>query len=237
MSSPHQSVPPGKSSHTAETGSSTGSSSAAAGKRTVIRVTQLAYLGVVVLALGVFLFVVGWPKLLWWLMLLPVAVIVWIARTRTVVSDDGLDLRRVFSSRHLDWEQIKGVSIPKRGYVRAHLADESVVSLPAVGYDQLRKLITASDGRLPDVFAAEQAKRQAEWEARQEAKRLEAEKAAQSEDAAGAPDAPRAADAEQPADTDTTAGTGGIAENETAGEAEQPGAGEARPGETGSDTD
>lgn len=173
MSSPHQSVPPDESSHTAETGSSTGSSSAATGERTVIRVTQLAYLGVVVLALCVFLFVVGWPKLLWWLMLLPVAVVVWIARTRTVVSESGLDLQRVFSSRHLDWEQIKGVSIPKRGYVRAHLADDSVVALPAVGYDKLRKLITASDGRLPDVFAAEEAKRQAEWEARQEAKKLE----------------------------------------------------------------
>lgn len=184
MSSPHQSVPPGKSSHTAETGSSTGSSSAATGHRTVIRVTQLAYLGVVVLTLGVFLFVVGWPKLLWWLMLLPVAVVVWIARTRTVVSDEGLDLRRVFSSRHLDWDQVEGVSIPKRGYVRAHLADETVVGLPAVGYDQLRKLITASHGRLPDVFAAEEAKRQAEWEARQEAKKAEAAESAQSEDSA-----------------------------------------------------
>ncbi|WP_084495056.1 PH domain-containing protein [Nocardia shimofusensis] len=221
MSSPHQSVPPGKSSHTAETGSSTGSSSAAAGHRTVIRVTQLAYLGVVVLALGVFLFVVGWPKLLWWLMLLPVVVVVWIARTRTVVSDDGLDLRRVFSSRHLDWEQVKGVSIPKRGYVRAHLADDSVVSLPAVGYDQLRKLITASQGRLPDVFAAEEAKRQAEWEARREAEK--AEESAQAEETSDAPatsDAPKTGDTtktsdttktgdtEKPADTGTTPETG-----------------------------
>ncbi|HLS79334.1 MAG TPA: PH domain-containing protein [Nocardia sp.] len=185
MSSPHQSVPPGKSSHTAETGSSTGSSSAATGRRTVIRVTQLAYLGVVVLTLGVFLFVVGWPKVLWWLMLLPVAVIVWIARTRTVVSDSGLELRKVFSSRHLDWEQVKGVSIPKRGYVRAHLADDSQVPLPAVGYDQLRKLIKASGGRLPDVFAAEEAKRQAEWEARQAEREAEAAKAESSAQAAG----------------------------------------------------
>lgn len=214
MSSPHQSVPPGKSSHTAETGSSTGSSSAAAGHRTVIRVTQLAYLGVVVLALGVFLFVVGWPKLLWWLMLLPVAVVVWIARTRTVVSDDGLDLRRVFSSRHLDWEQIKGVSIPKRGYVRAHLADESVVSLPAVGYDRLRTLITASQGRLPDVFAAEEAKRQAEWEARQEARKAEDEKAAGAEGSATAGDADdmsgtsKTSDADHASDADQTSAAG-----------------------------
>jgi len=229
-------VPPDKSSHTAETGSSTGSSSAATGHRTVIRVTQLAYLGVVVLALGVFLFVVGWPKLLWWLMLLPIAVIVWIARTRTVVSETGLDLRRVFSSRHLDWEQIKGVSIPKRGYVRAHLADESVVALPAVGYDQLRKLITASEGRLPDVFADEEAKRQAEWEARQEAKKLEAEQAAQAEDAASASDTTKTGDTEKgvaEGSVDTEKGV----DTEKAPDAEQPGAGETPADETGSGKD
>ncbi|WP_280180349.1 PH domain-containing protein [Nocardia farcinica] len=181
MSSPHQSVPPGKSSHTAATGSSTGSSSGAVAERAVIRITPLAYLGVVVLALCVFLFFVGWPAGLWWLLLIPVAVAVWVARTRTVVTGDGLELRTVLGSRRLDWAQIKGVSIPKRGFARAHLADDSTVALPAVSYDQLRKLIAASRGRLPDVFgAAAQAERASE----------DAEAASATDDAPGT-DSPR----------------------------------------------
>ncbi|WP_433657865.1 PH domain-containing protein [Nocardia sp. CA-128927] len=74
---------------------------------------------------------VGWPIALWWLLLIPVAVVVWIARTRTTVSNEGLDLRAVFGSRHLDSSQVAGVPIPKRGFVKAHLIDDTDVKLPA----------------------------------------------------------------------------------------------------------
>jgi len=190
VSSPHQSVPPAKSSHTPTVGSATGSSpepaapnspEPAAPKQTVqvIRVTQMAYLGVVVLLFCVFFAFVGWPIGLWWLLLLPVAAAVWIARTRTTVSETGLDLRTVFGSRHLDWAQVAGVSIPKRGFVRAHLADDTDVKLPAVSYDRLRDLIRASNGRIPDLFAAEAAAREAEYEAREaETKKAESEASA-----------------------------------------------------------
>ncbi|WP_433683589.1 PH domain-containing protein [Nocardia sp. CA-119907] len=178
MSSPHQSVPPAKSSHTPAAGSETGSSpEPTEPKQTmqVIRITQMAYLGVVVLLFCVFFAFVGWPIGLWWLLLLPVAAAVWIARTRTTVSEGGLDLRTVFGSRHLDWAQVAGVSIPKRGFVRAHLSDDTDVKLPAVSYDRLRDLIRASNGRIPDLFAAEAAARAAEREA--EAKTAEAKTA------------------------------------------------------------
>ncbi|MEV6136775.1 PH domain-containing protein [Nocardia sp. NPDC051990] len=167
MSSPHQSVPPAKSSHTPAAGSETGSSpEPTEPKQTVqvIRITQMAHLGVVVLLFCVFFAFVGWPIGLWWLLLLPVAAAVWIERTRTTVSEDGLDLRTVFGSRHLDWAQVAGVSIPKRGFVRAHLTDDTNVKLPAVSYDRLRDLIRASNGRIPDLFAAEAAAREAEYE-------------------------------------------------------------------------
>ncbi|MEV6340766.1 PH domain-containing protein [Nocardia vinacea] len=177
MSSPHQSVPPAKSSHTPAAGSETGSSpEPTEPKQTaqVIRITQMAYLGVVVLLFCVFFAFVGWPIGLWWLLLLPVAAAVWIERTRTTVSEDGLDLRTVFGSRHLDWAQVAGVGIPKRGFVRAHLTDDTEVKLPAVSYDRLRDLIRASNGRIPDLFAAEAAAREAEYAAR-EAEEREAE--------------------------------------------------------------
>ncbi|MBF6349031.1 PH domain-containing protein [Nocardia flavorosea] len=119
----------------------------------MIRMTRLAFLGVFILAMCVFFPIVGWPAALFWLALIPIAAIVWILRTQTTVSPNGLDLRSVFSSRHIDWEQLKGVSIPKRGYVRAHLDDDTEVPLPAVSYDRLRDLVDASGGRIPDPFA------------------------------------------------------------------------------------
>ncbi|MCA2206656.1 PH domain-containing protein [Nocardia rosealba] len=214
MSSPHQSVPPAKSSHTADETTATGRPARPGGLRAagpgrlaaiaavvlaylifvvvgtvqdwslglriglivptavvvwlliprresgpmpgvhVIGVPRLAYIGVLVLAFCVFFAFVGWPIALWWLLLAPVIAVWWVMRTHTTVSDAGLDLSTMVSSKHLDWAQVKGISIPKRGYIRARLADDSEVKLPAVGYDRLRELIEASEGRLPDVFAA-----------------------------------------------------------------------------------
>ncbi|MFI6041379.1 PH domain-containing protein [Nocardia sp. NPDC051321] len=176
MSSPHQSVPPAKSSHTAPEGSDTGGGSAA----TVIRIPRLAFLGVFILFMCVFFMFVGWPIGLWWLLLIPVAVTVWVLRTQTTVSPDGLDLRTVFGSRHLDWSQLKGVRIPKRGYVRADLVDGTEVKLPAVSYDRVRDLAVASQGRIPDPYAVPPAApkpAEAEAEANAESKTAESKTA------------------------------------------------------------
>lgn len=149
MSSPHQSVPPSESSHTSAATTDTGS----ARNARVIRIPRLAFLGVFILLMCVFFPFVGWPAGLWWLLLIPVVVLAWVLRTQTTVSDAGLDLRTLFGSRHLDWGQVKGVRIPKRGYVRADLTDGSEAKLPAVSYDRLRDLAVASNGRIPDPFA------------------------------------------------------------------------------------
>ncbi|MFR9752017.1 PH domain-containing protein [Nocardia sp. 004] len=119
----------------------------------MIRISRLSLLGVLILLLCVFFPFVGWPAALWWLLLIPVVVLVWILRTQTTVSDAGLELRTMFGSRRLDWTQIRGVRIPKRGYVRADLTDGTEVALPAVSYDRLRELAAASAGRIPDPFA------------------------------------------------------------------------------------
>ncbi|WP_051021006.1 PH domain-containing protein [Nocardia araoensis] len=123
----------------------------------VIRIPRLAFLGVFILLMCVFFPFVGWPAGLWWLLLIPVAVLAWVLRTQTGVSDAGLELRTLFGSRHLDWGQLKGVRIPKRGYVRADLTDGTEVKLPAVSYDRLRDLAAFSGGRIPDPFAEAEA--------------------------------------------------------------------------------
>ncbi|WP_280235520.1 PH domain-containing protein [Nocardia cyriacigeorgica] len=105
------------------------------------------------LVLCVFFPFVGWPAAFWWLFALPIAVSVWILRTQTTVSGAGLDLRTVFGARHIDWARVRGIRIPKRGYIRVHLDDDSEAKLPAVTYDRLRELVDASGGRIPDPFA------------------------------------------------------------------------------------
>ncbi|WP_280259196.1 PH domain-containing protein [Nocardia wallacei] len=119
----------------------------------MIRIPRLGHIGVLILLFCVAFPFFGWPAVLWVLFAIPAAVSLWIERSRTTVSEGGLRLRTVFGSRHLDWSQIKGLRIPKRGFVRAHLTDDSEVALPAVSYDRLPLLVAASNGRIPDPFA------------------------------------------------------------------------------------
>jgi hypothetical protein len=119
----------------------------------VIRIPRLAHLGVFILLFCAAFPFFGWPAVLWILFLIPIAAAWWVERSRTTVSAGGLDLRTIFGSRHVDWSQIQGLRIPKRGWVRAHLSDDSEVALPAVSYDRLKDLVAASDGRIPDPFA------------------------------------------------------------------------------------
>lgn len=144
MSSPQQSVPPAQSSHTAAGGTDTGR---------VIRIPRLGHLGVFILLFCVAFPFFGWPAVLWILFLIPIAAAWWVERSRTTVSGRGLDLRTTFGSRHIDWSQVQGLRIPKRGWVRVHLTDGSEAALPAVSYDRLKDLVAASGGRIPDPFA------------------------------------------------------------------------------------
>ncbi|MEU4415147.1 PH domain-containing protein [Nocardia salmonicida] len=249
MSSPHQSVPPAKSSHTTDEGTDTGRPSRPGGLRAVgpgrlaaigavvlaylifvvvgtvqdwslgvriglivpvavivwllvprktdtptpgvhvIGVPRLAYIGVLVLAFCVFFPFVGWPVALWPLLLAPVIAVWWVVRTQTTVSEAGLDLSSMTKKKHLDWARVKGISIPKRGYVRARLDDDSEVKLPAVGYDRLRELIEASGGRLPDVFAAAEAAEAERLAAERATAKAESDAKAETEAKATEPDA------------------------------------------------
>jgi hypothetical protein len=87
------------------------------------------------------------PRLLF--LLIPIAAAVFIARTRTQVGRDGIDVRALFGRRWLPWEQLRGLSISGRS-VYAVCRDGSV-RLPCVRVSDLNALATASAGRLPDI--------------------------------------------------------------------------------------
>ncbi|MRH93201.1 PH domain-containing protein [Nocardia sp. SYP-A9097] len=118
----------------------------------MIRIPRLAHIGVFLLLFCAAFPFFGAPRVLWVLFAIPLAVAVWVERTRTTVSTSGIDVRSMFSGMHIDWSQVKGLRIPKRGYLQLHLADDSDVTLPAVSYDRLSDLVAASGGRIPDPF-------------------------------------------------------------------------------------
>ena len=146
MPSPHQSVPPDQSSHNS-------GSAQDAPKPRVIRISRLGFLGVGILTFCVSFPALSWPAVLGWLFVIPVVVAVWLIRTQTTVTADGLDTRTLFGSGHVDWTRVAGVRFPKRGWARADLSDGDEAVLPAVSFDRLRELAAASGGRITDPFA------------------------------------------------------------------------------------
>jgi PH (Pleckstrin Homology) domain-containing protein len=83
------------------------------------------------------------------LILLPVLVAAFIARTRTVVDETGISVRALFGTRRVPWPEIRGLSVTKRS-VYAVCRDGSV-RLPCVRISDLAAVSKASGERLPEV--------------------------------------------------------------------------------------
>jgi hypothetical protein len=91
---------------------------------------------------------VGWSwRVL--VLLVPVVAAVFIARTATFVSADGLRMRAAFGSRTVPWDDVRGLSVTGRA-VYAVLED-GAVRLPCVGTSDLAAVAKASGGRLPEI--------------------------------------------------------------------------------------
>jgi PH (Pleckstrin Homology) domain-containing protein len=120
--------------------------------RLVFRVPMIAVLAALLLALCATPFAFGAPGL-YAIYFVPIAIIVWVLRTRTVADGQGLAVRRLFGSRTLPWSSLKGLRMTKRAEVRAVLTDDSEVPLPAVRPRHLSALALVSGGRLDDPLA------------------------------------------------------------------------------------
>jgi hypothetical protein len=78
--------------------------------RAVFRITPLAILGAVLLAVCATPVAFGAPYF-WLVYLLPVAVVVWVVRVRTVVDAEALTVRRLVGSRRVPWSQIRSLHL------------------------------------------------------------------------------------------------------------------------------
>ncbi len=80
----------------------------------------------------------------------PLALAVWLVRTRTVVGLETMVAYRAWGSRSIAWSDIAGLRIDDRSRVSAVLRAGDEVGLPTVRARDLPVLAALSQGRLPD---------------------------------------------------------------------------------------
>jgi hypothetical protein len=96
---------------------------------------------------------------LWLIYLIPLGIIVWTLRVRTVADPETVAVRRVVGGRRVPWSEITSVHLgrarnPGTARVSAVLTDGSELGLPAVHVRDLPRLAAVSGGRLPDPAAS-----------------------------------------------------------------------------------
>jgi len=121
-------------------------------KATVIRISPMAHVASVFLALSMLVFIPLLGAAAWALLIMPVLASVAIERLRTVADRDAVTARGLLSSRTLPWPQVEGLKFTRGGWARACRADGDEVLLPAVTFTTLPKLTAASDGRVPNPY-------------------------------------------------------------------------------------
>ncbi len=132
-----------------EHGTGSGAGPHEKGSRAVFRVPGTALIGVLMLFMCMFPFAATLPYLLV-LLLVPIVLALWIVRTRTVATREGLTVRTLLGTRDLPWDAIRGFTITPKSTVVAVLADDTTVPLPSVRTRHLPVLSLVSEGRVPD---------------------------------------------------------------------------------------
>jgi Bacterial PH domain len=111
------------------------------------RLPRSAYLVVVMLVLGVTVLVQHPLGLVAYL--IPIAGIVYIQRTATIVDGEGITVRAMLGQTQLRWEQVRGLSVTGRSVYA--VTDDGAVRLPCVRIADLAAVAAASHGRLPPL--------------------------------------------------------------------------------------
>jgi hypothetical protein len=121
--------------------------------RLVFRIPATAVLGALLLALAATPFAFAAPGL-YAVYVVPLAMIVWVLRLRTVADADGLVARTLFGRHELAWSDIRALRLSERSWVRAVLDGGREQTLPTVRTRHLPALSLISGGRLADPTEA-----------------------------------------------------------------------------------
>ncbi|WP_245976374.1 PH domain-containing protein [Amycolatopsis palatopharyngis] len=121
----------------------------AEGRKAIFRIPATAMLAVAFLTICVTPAAFALPGLQA-LYLVPIALAVWVIRTRTTATTEGLTVRTVFGERELPWSELRGLAMKKGAKVKAVTVDGTEVALPAVRARHLPVLSLVSGGTVPD---------------------------------------------------------------------------------------
>jgi hypothetical protein len=92
----------------------------------------------------------------WFLLfLIPVAVAVWVVRSRTRVDEQGVHVRGLVGTRSLAWSEVSGLRLAEKGWVHAVPADGAQLELRGVRIKDLGRVGVASGGRISAPTPAE----------------------------------------------------------------------------------
>jgi hypothetical protein len=119
-------------------------------RRLVFRIPGVALVGVFFAFASGSVVALAGPKWLLLLYLIPIGIGIWVLRTRTVVEAETIRVRRMLTTRRVDWSDLAGLRVRERKWVRAVLTDGDEVALPCVKPRHLPVLALLSGGRLPD---------------------------------------------------------------------------------------
>lgn len=87
------------------------------------------------------------------LLIVPIGLFVYVARTRTVADLDTVTARTLLGSETMRWDDVDGLRFGRGSSAYAHLKDGRDVRLPAVTFATLPLLTDASGGRVPNPYA------------------------------------------------------------------------------------
>jgi hypothetical protein len=121
-------------------------------RRTVLKHSALAYLIVAFVALCCT--AVLHSPLLGLVYLIPLVAAVYVARTATVVDDQGLTARAILGSQTISWNELAGLRLDRSGAVYAVDTGGTQLKLPCVRSTRLDALVAAGAGRIPDPATA-----------------------------------------------------------------------------------
>jgi hypothetical protein len=106
----------------------------------------------------------------WLVYLVPLAIIIFVMRTRTIADGQGMVARTVFGRTVIPWDALRSLRVQEKSWVKAVLEGDREVTLPAVRTGSIPLLSQVSGGVVPDPSAPaeETAEETAEAEAVEE---------------------------------------------------------------------
>jgi hypothetical protein len=122
----------------------------AEGRKAVFRIPRTSFMAIALLTICVTPIALGDVPYLQWLYVFPIALAVFVVRTRTVATREGLATRTMFGHRDIPWSALKGLAITKKSRVQAVLLDDTKVPLPTVRTRHLPVLSLVSEGLVAD---------------------------------------------------------------------------------------